>query len=365
MRLLICILILCPFLRGETGDMGLEDELASLTDVYAVEDALGAEERQICGELALDGSYDVKGAVERLWTSFRDAIVQRVENRARFVTMLLGVEIACALGLALCPEKKAAQMIQLAGCCVAGTVLAGGTESAIGDAIAALDELAAYSKVALPVFFTAAATSGAAVSSSARYAAVCLAADVYMGLTGALIMPLIRAFLALSVSAALFGAPLLRSAARAAKWCIVTLMTATTLAFSVFLSLSGALTGSADALAVKTTRTVISTALPVIGGTISDLSASLLSAAALIRDTLGAAILIGICAICIAPFALLLVEHLSLKVAAAAAEMLCPGGLSCMLGDVGTGFGMLLGLVGSYSILLFLSIVSGLRAVVP
>lgn len=364
MSWLLCVLLLCPWMNAPTPEEDLTGEIAAIAEVYTIEQTLSPEEQEAAGEMRLDGSYDIAGALRRLWTGFLDRLFGSVREKLGAVTRLVAIAALCALCSAISPEKRVTELTELAGCCTAALALTGGTESALGGAIAALDELSAFSKVALPVFFTTAAAGGAVASSSARYAAVCLAADVYMTAANALILPAIRAFLALSISASLFDGPLLRAAARAAKWCAVTAMTLLTMGFGAYLSISGAIAGSADALAVKTTRTLISTALPVVGGILSDLSGSLLGAATLVRQSTGAFTLAGILAVCIAPVALLLGQLLCYKAAAAAAELLCGGNMAKLLTDTGTGLGLLLGLVGSYAAILFLAVASGLRAVV-
>ena len=147
------------------------------------------------------------------------------------------------------------------------------------------------------------------------------------------------------------------------RWCAVTAMTAVTLAFSAYMAISGVIAGSTDAIVVKTAKTVISSALPVVGGILSDSASLLLSAASFIRNTAGVFSLIGVCALCAGPFASLGVKMLLYKATAAAADILPGGRLSRLINEMGSAFGMLLSLVGCCGIMLFLSIMSGMRAV--
>ncbi len=65
-------------------------------------------------------------------------------------------------------------------------------------------------------------------------------------------------------------------------------MTGMTISFTAYIGMTGVITSSTDAAAVKTVRTVISTVLPVVGGMISDASGSVLAAAGVIRSCAGA-----------------------------------------------------------------------------
>ena len=70
-----------------------------------------------------------------------------------------------------------------------------------------------------------------------------------------------------------------------------------------------------------------------------------------------------ICAACAAPFAALGLRYLLYKAAAAYAAVLPSGRLSELVGGIGTAYGMLLGLVDCGGIMLFLSVISSVKAV--
>ena len=254
-------------------------------------------------------------------------------------------------------------MIEIGACCIVSLLLAGGVESMTAEAVQTLARLSDYSKAALPAIFSAAAFSGAVASASARYAAVCLAMDVIMSVQNRLVLPLVYAFLAVAVSRSVFDNGILAAVSRFLKWCITTALTAVTLCFSAYLSVTGVIAGSTDAVAVKAARTAISTALPVVGGLLSDSASVILAAAGVIRSAAGAFSLVAICALCIGPFVALSVKMLLFKMSAAVTEMLPLSRLSRLIGDLGSVYGMLLGMIGSCGIMLFLSIMSGIKAV--
>ena len=56
-------------------------------------------------------------------------------------------------------------------------------------------------------------------------------------------------------------------------------MTGMTIAFTAYINLTGLISGSADAAAIRTAKTLISTVLPVVGGIASDASSAVLAAA--------------------------------------------------------------------------------------
>ena len=363
MKKLLLILLLCPLFVTSCRAEGLMEQAAAQTGAAQVEQALPEAERQISGPLRLDGGYDTDGALKRLWTRLADKARESFNESLRHAVSLLGLSAVSALAGSLCRDKNVGAFAEQCSCCAAALLLAGSVESVIGQASQALSLLSDYSHAALPAIYTAAAVSGAAVSAPARYAAASLVMDLMISAQLHLILPLVFAYLAAAVSKSLFDNGILRALCRLLKWSVTKGLTGITLGFSAYLSLTTLVTGSVDAVAVKTARTVLSTVLPVVGGILSDSASTLLSAAALIKNSVGAFSLMAVLALCAGPFAVLSVKLLLFKSTAAATELLAGARLSQLVGELGTCFGMLLGMVGSCGIMLFLSIMAGIKVV--
>ena len=125
------------------------------------------------------------------------------------------------------------------------------------------------------------------------------------------------------------------------------------------------LTGTVDAAAVKTAKTVLSSALPVVGGIVADASSALLSGAQILRNGIGVYGMIAVLAACAVPYLTLGSHFLVYQIAGGIVPALGDkrfGGVIKGLGDV---FGILLGMVGSVSVMLFISVISLMRTVTP
>ena len=358
---MLCLLLLIPLLRNGILSADAGEETAELTGIEQVEDGLDERERAVGGELKLDGSYDAAGALGRLAESFRVAFTERLLDELGFGLKLVLLALSCGLCSVFGTDRRFDSFLEIAACCGASLLLAGGVGGVFGQAEEALYRLSDYAGAAFPAFFTTVAACGTAGSAAVKYAAVSFVMDLFLSLSQKLILPLIHAHLAVSVCCSLFENALLKAAARFTKWCAVTILTLLTMGFCTYISLSGLVSASADAAAVKTAKSVISTTLPVVGGILSDSAAAILSAAAVIRNSAGVFCLIAVCAICCGPFALLSVKMLVLKGASALSELCCGGRLSRLLGDFGSAFGLLLAMVGCGGFMLFYSFLSGIR----
>lgn len=332
-------------------------------DVSAVETGLGEDERAISGSLQTDGGYDMEGAISRLYKRAKGEIIDRVRDELRELSGLVAIACLCTAAESLTPDQRCSELISLCACSAVTLTVAGSVDSLAGEMIASIARLNDYGRAALPAVFSAAAVSGAVVSAGAKYAAVCLSLNIMMEVLQRVTIPLIYAYLALAISRRVFPNGVLDAAVSTVKWVAVTAMTVLTMGISAYIGLTGALTGPADAAAVKGTKTLISGVLPVVGGILSDAASVVLSSAAVIKNSAGVFALIGVCALCLSPFAAIGVKMLAFKLCAAVASALEGRRLSGLLSDLSAALGMMLGVLGSVTIMLFISFMAAIRTV--
>ncbi len=328
-----------------------------------LEKGLSPSAREITGELSPEGNYDAEGALKRLWQRARTELLSQLHGQFVFALRLASLPLLCALADALTDSKAARDTISLTACCAAAAWLAGDFNSGIAQAAQTLEQLSDYSRAAMPVIFTAAAAAGAVGSAPLKYTASCLAIEVMMTVSRRLLLPLIYSYLALTLCGCICDNSLVKAMGRLVRFAAVTVMSGMTTMFCMYISFTGLVAGSADAAAVKAARTVISGVLPVVGGILSDSAAAILSAAGVVRSTAGVFTLIALCALCAGPLAFLLMKMLFLRAVGTMAELLPGGRLSSFLEEISTVFALLLGLLGSSGVMLFFSIVSGMKAV--
>ena len=363
MKKVLLILLFLPCFVLTAYAEGITEQAGEEVNIYQVEKALPDELHEVSGTLTLDGSYDGAGALSRLWRRFGDAVTREFRADLKTALSVVAIALFCAVSAAACPESKYADVIHLAAAVTVSLMLAGGVDSMVSQAAEALEQLSDYSKAAMPAVFAAAAACGAVVSASARYGAVCLALDVMMSVSKRLTIPLIYAYLATVLCGGIFDNAILRAASKLIKRLATTVMSGLTVVFTAYIGITGLVTGSTDAAAVKTAKTVISAALPVVGSILSDAAASVLTAASIIKNSAGAFSLVAVCALCAGPFAALSVKVLLYHAAGAAAEMIPGERLSRLLNDIGSVMAMLLGLVGSFGVMLFFSFMAAIKVV--
>ena len=362
MKQLACVLLLIPLIFSKAHAQDLTPNAMDVFDVEIMERGLSEEEAKISGKPG-DGVYDMGAALTRLWRGVFEKLKTEMHAGLGFAASLLALVFLCAFACAVCTVDQIRDAIEICGASAAAMLLTGSVNSLVSQTVEAIYRLSDYSKAALPVLYTAAAASGAVSSSAVRYAAASLALDVMMSLSQKTVIPLIYAYLALTLGASVFPNPLLEAMQQLSNWAAKTVLKASTIVFTACLSISSLVNTGVDAAALKTTRTVISASLPVVGGMLSDASAAVLAAAGVVRSCAGAFGLMAVSAMCAGPIVLLSVKSFLFKAVAAAADSVQNARLKKLFSGLGNAIGMLLGLLGCSAIMLFLSFAAGMKAV--
>lgn len=359
--LLAFIIIFQLLVSDAAADFDIKNELLQKETLF---EGLSEEEKELLGDITDDGGFDAEGALRRIASSTLSKLRKNIQKQYMMCVSAFALSLCAFLASVICEDKRFDLYINLLACAGIAVILLGVDNSIYSETIDTLYRLSDYSRAALPVICTAAAAGGAVTSSAAKYSVCCLGLDVIITAANRLILPMINAYLAFSVSSAVCDNALLTALSRFFKWGSITLMSVITLAFTVYLSFTGIIAGSTDALAVKTAKTVISTVLPVVGGMISDCAGTILSAASIIRNTAGIFSLTAVCAVCAVPFLTAAVRMLLIKMTAALSDFSSGLKTSQLMSAIAAASGMLAGLTGACAIIVFISFTSMIKAVV-
>ena len=310
----------------------------------------------------MDGAPEPEGMVSRLWDAAAEKLGSLWRGAAKSAAELIAVALLCSAVSALA-EGGAREYVLLGGVLAAAAIAVGDARTFISAGAETLGTLSEFSHALLPSLTAAAAAGGAVTSAAAKYAATALFMDVLITAARALVLPLVYIYMAAAVAHAATGNSAAEGAAKLLKWLAVTVTTLILTAFTASLSISGAVSGSADAVTLRAAKSAISAALPVVGGIISDAAGTVVAGAGLIKNAVGALGLLATAAVCLTPFLSLGLQYLMYKLAAALASAFAESRLSSLIGALGGAFGMVLGIVGAAALMLFLSVVSLVRTV--
>ena len=356
MILLLFALVICPgnaLAASEIPIPGMDE----LTDALPEETApmLSGVSPE---ELPKDGIW--KNLLQTAWEKVRSSAADICRTGGILLCVCVLVSLTDTLDLG----SRAPPYITFAAVAVIGTATISDFRSYVSMGTETLQTLSDYSHVLLPVLSSAAAATGAAGSAAAKYAATAVCMDVLLSASRNVLGPCICGYAALSVADAAVGNEILKTAKKIMKTICTTLLSGVCVAFTAWLSLTGVVTGTADALAARVTKTAVSAALPVVGSILSDAASTLAAAAGTLKATIGIFGLLAIAAICLPPVLMLGVRFLIYKLTAAVCECVADKRFSELISNLGTAFALLLAINGAGAMMLFLSLYSLIQTVV-
>lgn len=251
----------------------------------------------------------------------------------------------------------------LAGTAAIAATLLLSTNSLIRLGSDTVVELCDYGKLLLPVMTAAMAAQGAGTASAALYSGTALFIAVLSSVIAKVLIPGVYLYLGISAANSATGEALLKRMGELLKWAIRWFLKSIVTVFTAYLGLTGIIGGTTDAAVLKAAKTAISTAVPVIGGTLSNAAESVLAGAAVVKNVAGVYGILAVLAIFLAPFLGIGIHYLMLKVTAAVTGVFGCKEMTELIGNFSEAMGFLLAMTGSACVLMLVSTVCFLKGV--
>ena len=237
-------------------------------------------------------------------------------------------------------------------------------KSLIGLGSSTMDEVMAFSDLLLPVMASAAAACGAVGKASAIYAVTTVFSNLLIRFCNSILIPAVYGVIALGLCDCALQENRLKKAGELIAWfirfCLKTIM----YAFTGFLAVTGVISGTSDAVALKAAKVTISSMVPVVGGIISDAADTVLAGAGVLKSAVGTFGMLAIVAVFLLPFLRMGFQFLSFKLASALGGMM-GSKLGGLLDTLAEAMGFMLAMTGSCVMMCLLSCICFMRMVQP
>ena len=325
-----------------------------------VRDALPAAAEEITEEL--EDPASLSEGLSRLWDRALGYVEEAVRQSIGGGVVLLAAAVLCAL-TEECMDAAGGKVhfVPMAGALAITLAAAGSVKTMMGLGQETVEELNTFSKALLPTLSAAVAASGGIVSASVRQVATIFFV-VLLSLIRGLLLPLVYFYVAAAAADAMLPQRRLAGISRAIRKGTVWLLTGALALFTLYLTVSGAAAGSADTVTARLARSAVGV-LPVVGSILADAADSVLAGAGAVKNTVGAAGLLAVLAVCLLPLVRLGVQYLVYKAAAFLAGILGAEQLTGLIDALGGAFGLIFGMTGACGLLLLISISSALGVV--
>lgn len=331
-------------------------------------DALPEESQRLLENVDPSGSGALGDGVSQLLETMSGKVRTVFKERLRGAVSILLVVILCGIVESVSKatgSEISAKALTMAGALLVTLLAAGSLDSLMGLGARTIDDLSQFSRVLLPTLAAAAAAGGAVGTATVQQVTTVFFVDLLLGLINGLLMPMVYLYIgALSASAVLPDGRL-GGIAVALKKVITWILSVALIVFTLYLSVVHIVSGAADSLAVRVTKTAIAGAVPVVGGIIAEAAETVLAGAGMLKNTVGVFGMLAVLAACAYPFLQLSVQYLLYKLTAFLAETVGAGTLGKLIDGLGGAFGLVLGMTGACAILLLVSILASIAAVTP
>lgn len=274
---------------------------------------------------------------------------------------LIGVIMLVSMvGLIPGAKLKTAEFVGAVGI---GTILLQSTNSLIRLGSHTIEEMSSYGKLLLPVMTSAMAAQGGITASTALYAGTALFDSILTSLLTRLLNPMVYIFLVLSTANAALGEDLLKKMADFVKWLSVWILKIILYIFTGYMGITGVISGTTDAAALKAAKLTISGVVPVVGGILSDASEAVLVSAGMVRNAAGIYGILAIGAVFLTPFLRIGCHYLLLRLTGAVCAVFGVKRCSELISQFSAAMGLELAMTGSVCLLQLISTVCFLRGV--
>lgn len=273
--------------------------------------------------------------------------------------------LICALLYSILPilSEKLTEPMAMAWSVALGTVMLQRTGTMIGYAADALRQICDYGKLLCPVLTTALAAQGGITASAALYTGTIAFITLLSTLVSRLLIPLVYIFLLFSVAGSAIGEGFFRNLADGVKHLLTWLLKTLLIVFTTYMSVTGVVSGTTDAAALKTAKVTLSSVVPVVGGILSDASESVLVSMGILKNAAGIYGILAVLALFMGPFVKVGVQYLLLKGSAALCSLFGDKRISSLVGDFSTAMGLLVAMVAAGCVLILISTVCYLKGI--
>jgi len=291
--------------------------------------------------------YVIKSAIQAFHPS--------LANISGICLSLLATVLLLRILSNLSEDESAA--IRLTGAVVIGLLLLEPVNSMVQLGTQTVTQMSEYGKLLIPVMTASLAAQGGVTSSAALYTGTVVFNSLLTTVIAKLIVPALYIFLCLCIAGNAVKQNTLDKIRDFIKGAITWSLKLVLSVFTAYISITGVVSGTVDASALKAAKLTISGTVPIIGKVLSDTSETILVSAGVMKNAAGVYGIIAIIAIFISPFLEIGLMYLLLKLSGAVCNLFGSKHTVTLIGDFTTGMGIILAMIGTVCVLLLVSLV--------
>ena len=288
-------------------------------------------------------------------------IAPAVSESINICAVMIGVCLLASLTASL--PGRSTNVLRLCVALILGATMLRASKSLIALGVDTVAQISEYGKLLLPVLTAALTAEGGVTTSTALYAGTAFFNAILSAVVTKLMIPMIYVYLCISISSAAVETPLLDKMKELVKWLMTWTLKIILYVFTGYIGITGVVSGSTDAAALKATKLTISGTVPVVGGILADASEAVLVGAGVVKNAAGIYGLLAVTALWISPFIQMGTQYLLMKGTAGFCAMFSSKKVTQIIFDFSTVLGLLTAMTGAVCLMQMISIVCFMRGV--
>ncbi len=276
------------------------DSQIKSTDAEKIYSFLDDESKDLLSQLGID-SVDFKSLYDITPQRVFSLVSQTVKGKAgeplKAAAKVISTVIIISAGEAFIADNdKMKSVINTAGVLFSVAVISAPVWHGIESAVSSIGMCCSFMKTLIPVLAGAVIASGNPAVAISFQSWAFAAAQFISSFCQSFIMPVVGAVIAVDISGSVIPKYRLDGITELIKKTVISVLSFTSTLYVSFLGIKGLLADSADSVANKGVKLVISSVVPVVGGALSEAYSGIIGSLTLVKSTLG---IFGIVSVCV------------------------------------------------------------------
>lgn len=267
-------------------------------DIKEIYDSLDSSTQELLSEIGADSAdFDSMFSVtpQKIFSLIKKLLTGNIESPTMSAVRLISVIILVTIFECFSPDdSKIKNMINIIGTLMCIISVISPLSTAIASAVASISVSEKLMLALIPILAAVVTATGNPALAASFQSIAFYSAQVISGISNSYIVPIVGAVMALDITGAVMPSFKLGGITSLIKKSVTAIMTFVSTLFVSFLGIKGALANAADTVTSKGIKLVISSAVPVVGGALSEAYSGIIGSLVLVKSTIG---IFGICAI--------------------------------------------------------------------
>ncbi len=260
-------------------------------DVREIYNSLDSETQELLKDIGADtADFDSMFGVtpKKIWTLTKKLITGNIEAPTRSVVRLIAVIILIAIFECFAPEDtKIKTVVGIVGTLLCIISVISPLSTAISSAVSSIAVGEKLMLALIPVLAAVVTATGNPTLAASFQSIAFAGAQIISGISNGYIVPIVGAVMALDITGSIMPSFKLGGITSLIKKTVTAVLTFVSTLFVSFLGIKGALANAADTVASKGIKLVISSAVPVVGGALSEAYSGIIGSLVLVKSTIG------------------------------------------------------------------------------